>query len=97
MSQFTKTLIVDVDGGGDYRTIREAAADAGMINYGGTIIVEQGEYIIDGTTNNGDKRTVENSLQCHNHRHRQCCYQDNDTKQYISFQKYYSRCRQHKH
>jgi hypothetical protein len=55
MCAFTKTLIVDVNGGGDYLTIKEAAYDLYSQGNGGVIIVESGNYYIDGT---GDKTTI---------------------------------------
>jgi hypothetical protein len=63
MSSFTKTLIVDADGGGDYKTIRQAAKYFIDNQIGGVIYVESGEYVIDGTHNDQDpnvpdKRTV---------------------------------------
>jgi hypothetical protein len=59
MSAFTKTKIVDIDGGGNFTTIREATDFFINQNIGGTIIVEAGEYEINGTIDNGvDKRTV---------------------------------------
>ena len=44
MSDFTKTLIVDAAGSGDYKYINQAAN--AMISSGGTIIVEQGTHCI---------------------------------------------------
>ena len=58
MSSFTKTKIVDCDGGGDFSTIREATDYFINNNIGGVIYVESGVYEIDGTNINGDKRTV---------------------------------------
>jgi hypothetical protein len=59
MSTFTKTKIVDADGGGDYTSIREATKYFIDNNIGGIVYVESGLYEIDGTNNGVDKRRIE--------------------------------------